>query len=96
LTSRRIEELESFLAERGDQLLRTAVLLAIGTQAGKDMLQSAIERLLPRCRKFDGDPEAYLRRTMVNLAVAGERQAPWLSAMLAARYAVPGSHACPI
>lgn len=74
MADRSTDDLESFLAERGDQLLRTAVLLAGGTQAGEDLLQTAIERLLSRWRRFDGDPEGYLRRTMANLAIDGSRR----------------------
>src|SRR5580693_3019002 len=68
-------ELECFLAERADHLLRTAVLLAGSREAGEDLLQSAVERLLRRWRRFDGDPEGYLRRTLCNLATDGYRRA---------------------
>lgn len=68
-------ELERFLAERGDHLLRTAVLLAGGREAGEDLLQTAVERLLRRWRRLDGDPEGYLRRTLCNLATDGFRRA---------------------
>jgi len=68
-------ELEGFLAERADHLLRTAVLLTGSREAGEDMLQTAVERLLRRWRGFDGDPEAYLRRTLCNLATDGYRRA---------------------
>jgi RNA polymerase sigma-70 factor (sigma-E family) len=68
-------ELEQFLAERADHLLRTAVLLAGGREAGEDLLQTAVERLLRRWRRFDGDPEGYLRRTLCNLAIDGKRRA---------------------
>jgi RNA polymerase sigma-70 factor (sigma-E family) len=68
-------ELERFLAERADHLLRTAVLLAGTREAGEDMLQTAVERLLRRWRRFDGDPEGYLRRTLCNLAIDGHRRA---------------------
>ena len=68
-------ELERFLAERADHLLRTAVLLAGGREAGEDLLQTAVERLLRRWRRFDGDPEGYLRRTLCNLATDGHRRA---------------------
>jgi RNA polymerase sigma-70 factor (sigma-E family) len=68
-------ELEEFLAERADHLLRTAVLLAGGREAGEDLLQTAVERLLRRWRRFDGDPEGYLRRTLCNLAIDGKRRA---------------------
>jgi RNA polymerase sigma-70 factor (sigma-E family) len=68
-------ELERFLADRADHLLRTAVLLTGNREAGEDLLQTAVERLLRRWRRFDGDPEAYLRRTLCNLATDGHRRA---------------------
>jgi RNA polymerase sigma-70 factor (sigma-E family) len=68
-------ELERFLTERADHLLRTAVLLAGSKDAGEDLLQTAVERLLSRWRRFDGNPEAYLRRTLCNLATDSQRRA---------------------
>ena len=68
-------ELERFLAERADHLLRTAALLTGSREAGEDLLQTAVERLLRRWRRFDGDPEGYLRRTLCNLAIDGSRRA---------------------
>jgi RNA polymerase sigma-70 factor (sigma-E family) len=68
-------DLERFLAERADHLLRTAVLLAGSREADEDLLQTAVERLLRRWRRFDGDPEGYLRRTLCNLAIDGRRRA---------------------
>jgi RNA polymerase sigma-70 factor (sigma-E family) len=68
-------ELEQFLAERADHLLRTAALLTGSREAGEDLLQTAVERLLRRWRRFDGDPEGYLRRTLCNLATDGYRRA---------------------
>ena len=47
------EALEQFLAERGTQLMRTAVLLAGGRQDGEDLMQAALERLL---RQGSGSP----------------------------------------
>lgn len=67
-------ELERFLAERGDRLMRTAVLLTGSREAGQDLLQAAIERLLRHWRTLEGDPEAYLRRTLCNLAADGARR----------------------
>jgi hypothetical protein len=51
-----IENLETFLAERGQALMRTAVLLAGGVEAGEDLLQTALERLLRHADQLDGDP----------------------------------------
>jgi RNA polymerase sigma-70 factor (sigma-E family) len=63
-----------FLAERGDSLLRTAVLLAGSKQAGEDLLQTALERLFKRWTTIEGDPEGYLRRTLYHLAADRWRQ----------------------
>lgn len=43
---RRDAGLEQFLAERGAHLLRTAMLLTGSKEAGEDLLQAALERLL--------------------------------------------------
>jgi RNA polymerase sigma-70 factor (sigma-E family) len=82
----RVAELEEFLAERGRPLLRLAALLGGGPEAGEDLLQAALERILPRWRKFEGDPEAYLRRILYHLAADDWRRQrrwrarlPWLS-----------------
>ncbi len=66
--------LEQFLAKRGAHLLRTAMLLTGSKEAGEDLLQAALERLLRRWRTIDGDPEGYLRRTIYNLAADGWRR----------------------
>jgi RNA polymerase sigma-70 factor (sigma-E family) len=71
---RAVAELEQFLAERADRLLRTAVLLTGSREAGQDLLQTALERLLRHWRTLNGDPEGYLRRTLYNLAADGFRR----------------------
>jgi RNA polymerase sigma-70 factor (sigma-E family) len=71
---RTVAELEQFLAERADRLMRTAVLLTGSRDAAQDLLQTALERILGRWRRFDGDPEGYLRRTLYNLAADGFRR----------------------
>jgi RNA polymerase sigma-70 factor (sigma-E family) len=73
-----VADLESFLAERGEPLLRTAVLLTGSKEAGEDLLQAGLERLLRRWSAIVGDPEGYLRRTLYNLAADGwRRQRAW-------------------
>jgi RNA polymerase sigma-70 factor (sigma-E family) len=67
-------KLELFLTERGTPLLRTAKLLAGGQEAGEDLMQAALERLLRHWNTIDGDPEGYLRRTLYNLAADGWRR----------------------
>lgn len=68
-----VADLESFLAARGEPLLRTAVLLTGTREAGEDLLQAGLERLLRHWSAIDGDPEGYLRRTLYNLAADGWR-----------------------
>jgi RNA polymerase sigma-70 factor (sigma-E family) len=71
-------DLERLLAERGEQLLRTAVLLSGSRQDGEDLLQAGLERLLRRGRRIEGSLEGYLRRTLYNLAADGwRRQGAW-------------------
>ena len=69
-----VADLESFLAERGEPLLRTAVLLAGSKEAGEDLLQAALERVLRKPRQVDWDMEGYLRRVLYNLAADGWRR----------------------
>lgn len=85
-------ELERFLAERADRLMRTAVLLTGSREAGQDLLQTALERLLRHWRTLDGDPEGYLRRTLYNLAADGfRRQRRLQRKLLLLRSEVPAS-----
>jgi RNA polymerase sigma-70 factor (sigma-E family) len=57
-----------FVRNRSAPLLRTAHLLTGDRQRAEDLLQTAFERLAKRWSRLEGDPEAYLRRTLVNLA----------------------------
>jgi RNA polymerase sigma-70 factor (sigma-E family) len=68
------DQLEHLLSDRGPQLLRTAVLLAGSQQDGEDLLQAALERVVRQRRAVDGSLEAYLRRTLYNLAADGWRR----------------------
>src|SRR4051794_11284397 len=68
-----IAVLEALLADKGEDLLRTAILLAGGRAEGEDLLQSALERVIKRWRWIRGDPEGYLRRTLHHLAINGWR-----------------------
>jgi RNA polymerase sigma-70 factor (sigma-E family) len=71
-------ELEQFVAVRGVHLRRTAALLAGGRDAGEDLFQAALERLLARRQPVEGDREGYLRRTMANLVIDDfRRRASW-------------------
>lgn len=71
--------LERLLAERGNDLMRAAVALTGNRPAGEDLLQAALERLLRNWQRVD-DPEAYLRRTLYNLAADDwRRRGRWRS-----------------
>jgi DNA-directed RNA polymerase specialized sigma24 family protein len=70
---RAVADLELFLADRGDDLLRTALLTG-SKEAGEDLLQGALERLLRRWQATEGNPEGYLRRTLYHLAADRWRQ----------------------
>jgi RNA polymerase sigma-70 factor (sigma-E family) len=87
----RASGLQEFLAERGEYLLRTAMLLAGSRDAGEDLLQAALERLLRHWRTIDGDPEGYLRRTIYNLAADGwRRKGRWRARLALLRGAEDG------
>lgn len=66
-------QLDRLLAERGDHLLHAAIALTGSRQDAEDLLQAAVERYLRRRRRVD-DLEAYLRRTLYNLAADGWRR----------------------
>jgi RNA polymerase sigma-70 factor (sigma-E family) len=71
-------ELDEFLAERGTLLIHTAVMLAGGREAGEDLMQAALERLIRHRRRIEGDPEGYLRRVLYNLAAdSWRRESRW-------------------
>jgi RNA polymerase sigma-70 factor (sigma-E family) len=69
LWSRRFDGLDTLVAERGNALLATAVLLTGSRAAGEDLLQAALERLMRSWDRVRGDREGYLRRTMYHLAI---------------------------
>ncbi|WP_233562853.1 SigE family RNA polymerase sigma factor [Micromonospora musae] len=66
---KRFEGLDVLVAERGQALLATAVLLTGSRVAGEDLVQAALERLMRNWNRVHGDREGYLRRTMYHLAV---------------------------
>src|SRR5262249_220294 len=66
-------ELERLCAERGNWLMATAIALTGDRADAEDLLQTALERLLRHRRGISGT-EAYLRRTLYNLAADGWRR----------------------
>ncbi|WP_063747999.1 SigE family RNA polymerase sigma factor [Pseudofrankia inefficax] len=67
---------EAFVAGAADRLLLSAVLLVGGDwAAGEDLLQGAFERTYRHwARIADGQPEAYVRRALVNAATSRWRR----------------------
>ncbi|CAM5235439.1 SigE family RNA polymerase sigma factor OS=Streptomyces alboniger OX=132473 GN=CP975_17140 PE=3 SV=1 [Streptomyces alboniger] len=61
-------EFQGFVTSRWSRLLRTAFLLTGERHAAEDLVQSALERTYVSWRKVitAGDPDAYVRRIMVN------------------------------
>jgi RNA polymerase sigma factor (sigma-70 family) len=67
-------QLEALLAERGDALLAAAVLQTGRREAGEDLLQHALERVMRRGPRLPEELEGYLRGTIYNLATDRWRQ----------------------
>ena len=67
-------ELESFVAARGARLLQAAVMLTGSREAGEDLLQEGLVRMLAHWPSLTGDPESYLRRIIYHLAADGWRR----------------------
>jgi RNA polymerase sigma-70 factor (sigma-E family) len=76
-------DLERFLAGHGERLLHIAIALTGSRADGEDLLQAALERLVPRWRTIETDAAAsYLRRTLYNLAADGwRRRGAWRRAL---------------
>src|SRR4051812_50079393 len=61
-------EFADFVHRRGDHHLRTALLLTGDPHAAEDLVQAALVKLYRAWRRLDTteDPDAYLRRILVN------------------------------
>ncbi|MFJ4790716.1 SigE family RNA polymerase sigma factor [Streptomyces sp. NPDC088794] len=64
----RDEEFQGFVVGRWSRLLRTAFLLTGEQHAAEDLVQSTLEQVYVAWRRVGSadDPEAYVRRVMVN------------------------------
>jgi RNA polymerase sigma-70 factor (sigma-E family) len=62
------ERFAAYVRDRGDHHLRVAVLLTGDWHAGEDLLQASLAKLYRAWPRLDttADPDAYLRRVMVN------------------------------
>ena len=64
----RDKEFQSFVTGRWPRLLRTAFLLTGEQHAAEDLVQSTLEQVYVAWRRVGSadDPEAYVRRVMIN------------------------------
>ena len=62
------ESFEAFVRARSSALLRTSVLLTGDVHHGQDLLQEALWRTHRHWSSASDNPEAYVRKTLVNLA----------------------------
>jgi RNA polymerase sigma-70 factor (sigma-E family) len=62
------ERFAAYVRDRGDRLLRVAVLLTGDWHAAEDLVQASLVKLYRAWPRLDtgADPDAYLRRIMVN------------------------------
>jgi RNA polymerase sigma-70 factor (sigma-E family) len=63
------ETFAAFVRDHGERHLRVAVLLTGDWHAAEDLVQTSLIKLYrawPRMDLIDGDPDAYLRRVIVN------------------------------
>lgn len=61
---------DEFVTATAGRLLRTAVFLVYDRHLAEDLLQTAYERVARRWKRVSGgNPEAYARRVLVNLAI---------------------------
>ncbi|MFF7351197.1 MULTISPECIES: SigE family RNA polymerase sigma factor [Streptomyces] len=72
----RNDEFQSFMVGRWPRLMRTAFLLTGEQHAAEDLVQSTLERVYVAWRKVGAadDPEAYVRRVMINLHARRHRR----------------------
>jgi RNA polymerase sigma-70 factor (sigma-E family) len=70
------EGFADFVAARATALLRTAYLTCGSAAEAEDILQSALERAYSNWHRLhrDADPEPYVRRIIVNLAISRARR----------------------
>lgn len=65
-----------FVASRSPRLLRSAWLLTGNWHSAEDLVQSALAKAWPRWSTI-GDPEAYVRRTMLTTYLSWRRRRAW-------------------
>jgi RNA polymerase sigma-70 factor (sigma-E family) len=66
-----------FVTARQAALLRTAYLLTGHAQDAEDLVQTTLAKVVPQWRRIRDDPEAYVRRVMVNENISRWRRRRW-------------------
>lgn len=60
------DDFEAYVTWRGDALHRTAVLLTRDHGLAEDLVQTSLAKAWRAWNRLDGDPDAYVRRILVN------------------------------
>jgi RNA polymerase sigma-70 factor (sigma-E family) len=60
------EDFEEYVAARMPALLRTAYLLTGHPHDAEDLVQATLVKVVPAWKRIAGNPDAYVRRVMVN------------------------------
>ena len=71
------EGFSEFVLARQAALLRTAYLLTGHAQDAEDLVQTTLVKVVPQWRRIRDDPEAYVRRVMVNENISRWRRRRW-------------------
>ena len=71
------EGFTEFVLARQAALLRTAYLLTGHAQDAEDLVQTTLVKIVPQWRRIADDPEAYVRRVLVNENVSRWRRRRW-------------------
>ena len=67
-------DLEVFVRDRWQALLRHGAMLTGSHADGEDLVQTALLKVAPRWHRMEGDPEAYVRRVMVTTNISRWRR----------------------
>lgn len=70
MTAEPATDFESFVAARSGALFGTAVLLTGDRHVAEDLLQTALAKSWLSWRRISGDPEAYVRRVLINTYIS--------------------------
>lgn len=71
------EGFAEFVVARQAALLRTAYLLTGHAQDAEDLVQTTLVKVVPQWRRIADNPEAYVRRVLVNENVSRWRRRRW-------------------